>query len=264
MKIFGMKLNSRQMIFICVVLIYCIGICIKNFEEIQQVLSLSETRETIIKKINIMQKDGKVELYPQIEIMCSKKLKYGYVTLEGVTGNTQIKDNKIIYRPNEILQPKRNYNMSIEYQGKNDEDILIQTHSFITKELEDDIIWVEVSLTNKYHKVYIRKGKTTIIKEMLCSGGTKDQPTLMGTFYLKDRGNSFYSERFKEGALYWVRFKDQYLFHSVPRDKEGNIIPKEADKIGKPASHGCIRLVDEDAKWFYNNILDETMVIIHD
>lgn len=129
--------------------------------------------------------------------------------------------------------------------------------------IEEDQIWVEVILRKDEHKVFIREGYK-ITKEMPCSGGTEQDPTVMGIFYLENRGDWFYSERFDEGALYWVRFYEQYLFHSVPVDKDLKVIEEEKAKIGSPASHGCVRLLEEDAKWFYHNIPDDTMVIIHD
>ena len=33
--------------------------------------------------------------------------------------------------------------------------------------------------------------------------------------------------------------------------------------LGTPASHGCIRLKTNDAKWIYDNIDDDTKVIIN-
>ncbi|MBK1811184.1 L,D-transpeptidase [Clostridium sp. YIM B02505] len=45
-----------------------------------------------------------------------------------------------------------------------------------------------------------------------------------------------------------------YLFHSLPVDSNGHIIEEEAAKLGTPASHGCIRLIPNDAFWFYENI----------
>lgn len=122
--------------------------------------------------------------------------------------------------------------------------------------------WVEVSLEENNNKVFVRDGDK-IIREMVCSGGTKDEPSITGTYYLQNRGLWFYSERFKEGATYWVRIKDQYLFHGIPRDKDWNIIKEEEEKLGQLASHGCIRLSEEDAKWFYENVPDGTKVIIH-
>ncbi|WP_242018951.1 L,D-transpeptidase [Streptococcus agalactiae] len=73
-----------------------------------------------------------------------------------------------------------------------------------------------------------------------------------------------YHIRFKEGAYYWVSFKEHgiYLFHSVPTDQQGNEIPEEAKQLGKAASHGCVRMSRADAKWFYENIPQGTTVTI--
>ena len=43
-----------------------------------------------------------------------------------------------------------------------------------------------------------------------------------------------------------------YLFHSVPYNKDQSEVVDYT--LGVPASHGCIRLKTEDAKWIYDNI----------
>lgn len=138
---------------------------------------------------------------------------------------------------------------------------------FVVRDEQDDHVieglWVEVSLKEDGHKVFIREDDQ-LLREMICSGGTSDEPTPLGTFNLQNRGEKFYSQRFKEGATYWVRIKEQYLFHGIPRNEDWEIIKEELDKLGGPASHGCIRLAEEDAKWFYDNVPDGTTVIIHD
>jgi lipoprotein-anchoring transpeptidase ErfK/SrfK len=58
-------------------------------------------------------------------------------------------------------------------------------------------------------------------------------------------------------------FFNSYLFHSTPFDKDGNIILEDRLNIGKPASHGCIRLDVEDAKWFYESIPSGVTVNIY-
>ena len=97
-----------------------------------------------------------------------------------------------------------------------------------------------------------------VLYTMYASTGSKDSPTPTGTFHIqKERGDFFYNAASKEGAKYWVSFKDHgiYLFHTVPTDKNGKFIPKEAQQLGKEAqSHGCVRLSVPDAKWIYKNV----------
>ncbi|KLJ94963.1 hypothetical protein WB05_04275 [Streptococcus agalactiae] len=93
----------------------------------------------------------------------------------------------------------------------------------------------------------------------------KESPTPKGTFVIEpERGDFFYNASSKEGAYYWVSFKEHgiYLFHSVPTDQQGNEIPEEAKQLGKAASHGCVRMSRADAKWFYENIPQGTTVTI--
>lgn len=101
-------------------------------------------------------------------------------------------------------------------------------------------------------------------KEFIISSGLEDTPTPNGIFIIEPgrRGSWFYSEKYKQGGKYWVGFRGNYLFHSIPMDRNQNIIAEELQKIGQPASHGCIRMLVEDAEWFYKNIPDGMPVII--
>ncbi len=126
-------------------------------------------------------------------------------------------------------------------------------------------LWINVSLSRQ--KVDIMKGERSIYT-MVASSGLDDPPddkTPEGTFYVqRERGLSFYSPKAKEGGRYWVSWlhHGEYLFHSVPIDKKGNIIAEEARKLGSKASHGCVRLSLPDAKWIYENIGFGTKVVI--
>ncbi|MEX2355864.1 MAG: L,D-transpeptidase family protein, partial [Thermaerobacterales bacterium] len=83
-----------------------------------------------------------------------------------------------------------------------------------------------------------------------------------GRFRLENRGRHFFSERYGQGAYCWVRFQGNYLFHSVPIDRDGEILADEREKLGLPASHGCVRLDMADAEWFYETVPDGSLVLI--
>lgn len=101
-------------------------------------------------------------------------------------------------------------------------------------------------------------------KEMICSTGEKNSETPTGKYFIGLRGKSFYSKKYGQGGYNWVRFNYNYLFHSVPFDSKGKIIPEEELKLGTTASHGCVRLPVDDSKWFYNTIPSGTMLIIQE
>lgn len=119
---------------------------------------------------------------------------------------------------------------------------------------------IEVDLSRQRVLVYYRD---KLIREMICSGGTEEKQTPLGRFVTYEKIKYSWVERFNMGAFYWTRFNGDYLFHSVPFDKDGNIIEEEHEKLGNPASHGCIRMELDDARWLYENIPLGTRVIIY-
>ncbi|HLR34782.1 MAG TPA: L,D-transpeptidase family protein [Tissierellales bacterium] len=127
---------------------------------------------------------------------------------------------------------------------------------------KDSEEWVIVfSDENQSVDIY-KKGE--LVEKSLASGGTWDSFTPKGVFEIESgrRGEWFFAERFMQGGKYWVGFRDSYLFHSLPCNEDQIIIKEEANKLGQPASHGCIRLPEKIAKYIYDNVPDGSLVII--
>ncbi|MBE6905531.1 MAG: L,D-transpeptidase catalytic domain protein [Ruminococcaceae bacterium] len=114
----------------------------------------------------------------------------------------------------------------------------------------------------KEQRVVVADAQDLVVQSFTCSTGKEGYETPTGMYYINHRGKSFYNEKLKEGAFYWTQFYGDYLFHSVPFNEDREIEKTEADKLGEPASHGCIRLSMNDAKWIYDNIKKDTKVII--
>lgn len=119
---------------------------------------------------------------------------------------------------------------------------------------------IEVNLQEQ--KVYVYDAKDRMVENFVCSSGIEGADTPTGQYRVKERGYSFFSDKYQEGAYYWVQFMGNYLFHSVPFDKNEVIEENEAKKLGTKASHGCVRLAIQDAKWMYDNIPRDTLVNI--
>ena len=118
-------------------------------------------------------------------------------------------------------------------------------------------------ILKKEHRLIVYKGDKQI-RVVPCSGGTKETPTVLGTYYLQDRGTKFFAKKISEGANNWIRIHNNYLIHGLPRDENWKISKEAEMKLGSPASHGCIRLREIDAQWCYDNIPQNTMIIIHE
>lgn len=121
--------------------------------------------------------------------------------------------------------------------------------------------FIDVDVTAQKVLIY---ENNQLVKECLVSTG-KNDATPLGRFKIQNRGEWFFSEKYQQGAMWWVSFKDwgTYLFHSLPMDRDQKLITEEADKLGMPASHGCVRLKLEDAKWIYDHIPEGADVYIH-
>lgn len=114
---------------------------------------------------------------------------------------------------------------------------------------------VEVSLGKQIVYVFL---DNQVFASFYCSAGIGgENATPVGRFFIEpQRGTWYWSKKYECGIKYWISFagNGEYLFHSTPTDKDGNVLPYSEYLIGTPASHGCIRLSEDNALWFYNNV----------
>ena len=99
----------------------------------------------------------------------------------------------------------------------------------------------------------------------ICSSGKSSTPTRTGSY----RIHSKYRWRLMIGNCYTQyasSFSSGYLFHSIPynRRNAGTMSNSSYDKLGTPASSGCIRLCFRDSKWIYDNCPIGTFVRVVD
>lgn len=83
----------------------------------------------------------------------------------------------------------------------------------------------------------------------------KGHRTITGNYPRLRRAGRWQKLRYSSVGQYCTRISGPYLFHSVvyTRYKDRYSLHKaEYKKLGKSASHGCIRLQVEDAKWIYD------------
>jgi lipoprotein-anchoring transpeptidase ErfK/SrfK len=171
-------------------------------------------------------------------------------------------DTDILNKINSIKMFKEEYQGETEYTSSAilESITLSNVNTLSINSLTNHFVYLSLS----EQKTYVYEGSSNnwnLIKTFESSTGLEGKETPKGIFDVTDRGEWFYSEDFQQGAKYWVQFMGDYLFHSVPYDKTQSIILDEA--LGKPASHGCVRLRVEDAKWLYDNIEDNTKIIIN-
>lgn len=179
-------------------------------------------------------------------------------------------DEEINNKINSIAEAKENYLASI---GANDSQNSTSTSSQLLQSITSsniNILNIEsltpylIYVNLSEQMTYVYKGtmnKWDTVKSFTCSTGINDEKTPTGVFDVRERGDWFFSDKYQQGGKYWVQFYGDYLFHSVPYNEDQSQVVDNT--LGTPASHGCIRLKTDDAKWIYDNIEAGTKVIIN-
>ena len=126
---------------------------------------------------------------------------------------------------------------------------------------------IEVDITNQITTVY-RLEDDSIARQMICSTGMNDL-TPRGTFQLQvsrptDRQAWYFIGKYQCFVKYPTRIQGSILFHSLPyADRDMTTVDPEAlGLLGSKASHGCVRLRWQDAKWIAANCMDGTQTRI--
>lgn len=141
----------------------------------------------------------------------------------------------------------------------------IYENAVFAKEAETPAYYIRVNKTTNTVTVYKKNknGKyTEPVKVFLCSCG---DGTPLGTYKTTDkyRWRALVENTWGQ---YATRITGHILFHSVPytRMSPDSLMKGEFDKLGALASHGCIRLAVNDAKWIYDNCVSGTKVNIYE
>ena len=133
---------------------------------------------------------------------------------------------------------------------------------------------VEVNLTCQVVTIYMKnsEGVYEPIRTSVCSTARKGCNTPVGTWTIGPSGKKCARSRWalmssgSSYAQYLVRFKGGKCFHSViykTRGDNSKMYRKEYNKLGTPASAGCVRLRAIDAKWSYDPCPNGTKVRVY-
>lgn len=129
-----------------------------------------------------------------------------------------------------------------------------------------DAYYLYVNKTKSMVTAYFKEGKYYVpYKAMVCSAGAVAGNTPNGTFYTpaKYRWHELMGPCWGQWC---TRIHGGVLFHSVFYNSKNNnnrLAVSAYNKLGKPASHGCVRLAAGDAKWIYDNCKLKTPVVIY-
>ena len=116
-----------------------------------------------------------------------------------------------------------------------------------------------VDCTNNHCAIYQGgQGHWVPVKEWLCTTGAAGTPTKKGVFTVQSKGYSFGNGY---TCYYYTQFYGDFLFHSVLY-YPGTFQVMDG-RLGIDASHGCVRLALENAKYIYDNVPRGTTVVTY-
>ena len=168
------------------------------------------------------------------------------------------------------------YRMITEQSGASPIEVPLQTITFTDKWVEADFIpglfpgtYVDINLAKQ--RLHIVNNET-LIHTFIISSGKAGLPTPKGVFYVKNKIDLAQS-RLYPGI--WMRYwnalartpdgggYEGYGIHDLPCFNASCTLIEGAGHLGRPVSHGCVRLGHDNAIWFYENIPVGTPVNIH-
>ena len=123
-------------------------------------------------------------------------------------------------------------------------------------------LWIEVDVTEQLVRIM---GGDQVIKEMIASTGKQGHETPLAPSRSKTGENGFSARSINRGPSTGCRSGIGGSTCSIRWSWTETVTSsrKRPKKLGQPASHGCVRLSIEDAKWIYDNVPEKTKVVIH-
>ena len=121
----------------------------------------------------------------------------------------------------------------------------------------DYLVWVNIQ--RQKVNVFTKSGGMWItVGEFTCAAGTNRMPTVKGVFKYFQRDAMWdLGSTCVRPAL---RFFEAYALHSIIIYKNGRVYD---GTLGRPASHGCVRMAVNDINWIDKRLKIGTTIVVH-
>ncbi len=119
------------------------------------------------------------------------------------------------------------------------------------------LIWI--STYSQHVNIFTgKKGSWKLFRSCLCATGDIWTPTPLGGFtIIKKQSSKKYSNSYYR---YLSKFKEANSMHTRVRYYSGGFVDS---RLGRPLSHGCVRMEDANAKYIYQNVPKGTAVVVY-
>lgn len=189
-----------------------------------------------------------------------KQLNYLYADPDGAFGDSTALALKYFQRKHGISET-----------GIADEETQNILFSAVAQKSEEYVfpykLYVDISDQYVYAYKWDGASYSTLEQKMICSTGKDETPTPVGTYQAFGKmvnDEWYYFKEFNCYAKWAYGIVGGILFHSVTYSLNKELHTGAVANLGKKASHGCIRLEVEAAKWIYDNCPNGTTVVIQE
>lgn len=174
-----------------------------------------------------------------------------------VPGQVRLADGTVGWMDwSDYVVSEKNYTQSEDYSlGTKEGFVNLNGYSSPT----DYMIWLSLK-TQRVNIYKGSKGSWKLIRTAPCSTGKNTTPTVSGVYSIIYKTPTWW---FSEGntKVYNVTgFWGGQAFHSRLYYHDDTL---SDGTIGTPASHGCVRMMDEDCRYIYEELPENTTVVIY-
>lgn len=232
-----------------------------NILEKDITMYLQVDKKPIIEKTYPSDGDKWIGLYPKITFMSKGPITQAIAKINGETlKGILIDDTHGYFLLSQLLATDHTYLLEIQAKAKSGELSPIKKVNFSTTTINDKRVWMVIDC-NLPQCIHFYQGSKEI-KRMACSVGELLKKSDYGTYYLQGKNEVYEDNRLHKGANYWLAITETIGIHGYIRDSYWHIVEDVTQNIGKPIEGRNIMISDEDAKWLYEKLVDQMMIII--
>ncbi|MBO4897424.1 MAG: L,D-transpeptidase [Clostridia bacterium] len=122
------------------------------------------------------------------------------------------------------------------------------------------LIWVN-TLHQKVHIFMGQKGDWKLYKTCSCATGANKTPTPLGIYKYCARDTAWIKPEYQVRPILYIDIGRGLAFHSRLYSPDGSVLIDGT--MGRPASHGCIRMMDDDIRWMELYMTFGTTVVVY-
>lgn len=207
--------------------------------------------------------DKWIGLYPKITFTSKQPIVAAIAKMDGETLNATLTDDYHGYfLLKSLLKPMTTYTLQIQTKAESGERSPVKEVIFSTTSINEKRAWLEICCGDKKCLHYYEGNKK--IKTFICGIGKEIHPSDYGTYYLQGKSEVYEDNKRHQGANYWMSIDTNFGIHGYTRDSYWEIESERTLNIGGRTEGKNIVLSDEDAKWLFEKVTDQVMIIIRE